>query len=313
MKWKPAQPSQKVRFGRMRRTIREVGNQGASLRNRYAVFVTLTYRPGEVWHASHIRDCLHRMRMWSQRMGIKIPYCWVLELTKSGTPHYHVILWLPKGVKVPFFDARGWWFVGSSQTERARDPKGRYLAKYVSKNEELIDDDDRDIAFPVGARVFGRGGFTGHVLGELRYWLRPDFVRRRCNPTDTVRKVEGGWLIVDTGEMIHSPYRVHFDGPRMYVLHTKLGFPKGRDDMQIKARVREVREVKRGDEVRSVVTLETTHPLEMFEANIEAGMVHEARSLVDSEFVTVDVRLRGYRDRVFLNADRFHLANKKAG
>lgn len=306
MQWQPAADRTDVRFGRMRRVVRECGRQGASLRGRFAVFVTLTYRPDEVWSPSQIRKCLNRMSTWSRRAGFKIPYTWVMELTRSGVPHYHIVLWLPKGRKVPFFDARGWWSHGSTQTERARDPQGRYLAKYVSKNEELLNADDGSVNFPYGCRVYGRGGFSGQVLAELRYWLRPSWLRVRTGLQETIRKVKGGYLIVDTGEILHSPFKVYWDGPRMMVLNTSLCFPSGADEMQVRAKVREVREVKRGDEMRTEVTLETAQPIETHTASIESSQAAQARMLVDGPWVTVDVRLRGYRDRVFLNVDAFH-------
>ena len=47
------------------------------------------------------------VREWARRKDIFIHYVWVLELTKRGRPHYHVLFWLPKGVSMPKADKQG--------------------------------------------------------------------------------------------------------------------------------------------------------------------------------------------------------------
>ena len=64
--------------------------------------------------------------------GIFIHYVWVLELTKRGRPHYHVLFWLPRGISMPKADKQGWWRHGMTNTVPARSPVG-YLCKYTSK------------------------------------------------------------------------------------------------------------------------------------------------------------------------------------
>jgi Protein of unknown function (DUF3296). len=36
-----------------------------------------------------------------ERRGHKLPYVWVAELQKRGALHYHVLLWLPRGLTLP--------------------------------------------------------------------------------------------------------------------------------------------------------------------------------------------------------------------
>ena len=63
-------------------------------------------------------------------------YVWVLELTKRGRPHYHVLFWLPKGVSMPKADKQGWWKHGMTRSG-GHSPVG-YLCKYTSKVLILI-------------------------------------------------------------------------------------------------------------------------------------------------------------------------------
>jgi len=292
----------------MSQTVTEAGVQGAAMRKRFAVLVTLTYAPEAEWEAQHIRNCLKCLRQWADRREIRVPYTWVAELTKAGRVHYHIVLWLPNRFRVPKFDDQGWWPWGSTNVMRSRDSRGRYLRKYVSKMaDEVLDNDKRGNPFPPGLRLYARGGFTGRALSEIRFWLLPAWLRKRLVQPERVRKVKGGFLVVDSGEVIYPPYRAKFEHGVVSVLYTGLCLPPGETEMEVKAIVREVREVKRGDEMRSVCVLETTSPLEMHEANLDdPQLVELAKKLAgNGSTVLVGVRLRGYRDRVFFNVDSF--------
>jgi hypothetical protein len=138
---------------RLAASLHEEELQTGSLRYQ-AAMVTLTYAPGpgQKWERLHITKFLKSVRMYLSRLGIRFRYVWVAELQKRGAVHYHVMLWLPRGVTLPKPDKRGWWPYGSTKIEWAHCPVG-YLVKYASKGEE-------NGQFPKGARLHGHGGLT---------------------------------------------------------------------------------------------------------------------------------------------------------
>src|SRR5690606_33854316 len=61
-------------------------------RVRYdALMATFTYRPGVLWRPEHIRECVRRVKQWCDRRGVAVRYQWVIELTRAGVPHYHLL------------------------------------------------------------------------------------------------------------------------------------------------------------------------------------------------------------------------------
>lgn len=170
-------------------------------RRGFIAFATLTYRPGVKWEGGHIREYINATKAYATRNGFKFRYQWVIELTKKGVPHYHVLFWLPLGVRLPKPD-RGGWTHGRSNIKRAKNPVG-YLVKYATKGETGL------YQVPKGARLFGVGGgseferLAAHRAG-LPMWLLafiPNLSR--------ARKVPGaGWVAVDTGEVFSSPFVV---------------------------------------------------------------------------------------------------------
>jgi hypothetical protein len=122
-----------------------------------------------------------------------------LELTKKGVPHYHLVVWLPKGVTLPKPDKRGWWPHGSTRIEWARNAVG-YIAKYASKGTE-------GHAFPRGARLNGSGGLSIQARIERRFWTLPLYVRLAFDTIVDIRKTPGGFLVKDTGEFIESMFQ----------------------------------------------------------------------------------------------------------
>ena len=90
--------------------------------------VTLTYRDDVDWSPRQVSNYLKCVREWARRKAIFLHYVWVLELTKRGRPHYHVLFWLPKGVSMPKADKQGWWKHGMTRSE------GRILLLVISVN-----------------------------------------------------------------------------------------------------------------------------------------------------------------------------------
>jgi len=195
--------SRQRRFRRMRRVViasadasRVAAEQGGH--RLRAVFVTLTYQTADGWCSRDVTGYVRRVREWLRRRGVAARYQWVIELQKSGRPHYHVVWWLPIRMKLPKPDSCGHWEKGASNIKAATRPVG-YLVKYVSKGT------DGDL--PSGARLFGTGSpdagvrLATHRAG-LPMWLSgstPSDVR--CS-----RVARVGWVERETGCIHQSPY-----------------------------------------------------------------------------------------------------------
>lgn len=174
--------------------------------------LTATYPAGSSSSPRDISDLLKRIRGFFDRAvriryrgnGPRLRYLWVGELTKAGTPHYHVLIWIPRGIFIPKVDKRGWWPHGSTQIEKARNAVG-YLAKYASKwCGEMA------AAFPKGFRTHGVGGLNDESKRELRWWKAPSDAREALGPLADIRKALGGYVDRLTGEFWPSPWRVFF-------------------------------------------------------------------------------------------------------
>lgn len=166
----------------------------------FASMLTLTYRDADGYQPRHISEYLKKVRQWLDRRGISVRYQWVMELQNRGAPHYHVLLWLPRRIKVPMPDRSGMWAHGSSRAEWARSPVG-YLVKYATKG-----DDSQDL--PKGARLYGCAGLDleGRVAvhrAGLPRWLR-EVSSGRCRRVPHVGFVDGD------GVAHRSPYVVRW-------------------------------------------------------------------------------------------------------
>jgi len=139
-------------------------------------FVTLTYRASASWEPRHISSYVDRLAKWAKARGCRVPYAWVLELTKAGVPHYHLICWVPKRFALPKPDKAGWWRHGMSRIESAiQSGAVAYMAKYVSKGGNAGDSE----AMPLGCRISGRGGLPrdSQQAREARWWRLPAWLR----------------------------------------------------------------------------------------------------------------------------------------
>lgn len=179
--------------------------------------LTTTYADGRRSSPRDISELLKRLRGHFNRLirsrerfhGQVFRYLWVGELTKRLRPHYHILIWIPKGIYLPKADQRGWWPHGSTQIEKARSAVG-YLAKYASKFTADVAD-----AFPKGFRTHGVGGLGPESKRELRWWKSPSEARDSLGPLADIRKALGGYVDKLTGEFWPSPWRVYFDQGRV--------------------------------------------------------------------------------------------------
>lgn len=135
--------------------------------------VTLTYRHDGQWDKRHLIDLVMHYRKWFERNGNgeSFHYVWSMELTEIGRPHYHLVIWLPKGVKPPMPDKQGWWPHGMTQAKYAVSPVG-YIAKYASKAETKSGQH-----LPHGARLWGYGGLKMSERAPVAMALAPRWLK----------------------------------------------------------------------------------------------------------------------------------------
>lgn len=174
---------------------------------RYSArMITLTYRDGVEWKPEHVSDFLRVMQMWARRqIGSPLPYVWVMELTKRGRPHFHILVWCPSRLQIPKPDKRGWWKHGSrsagSRVELVTKSAVGYVAKYASKGTDEMS------RFPKGARVFGTGGLLKSERRVIAWWNLPKALRTGVEGSVSwKRAIGGGWLNRDTGERAYSDF-----------------------------------------------------------------------------------------------------------
>lgn len=194
------------RMRRMRRVVIAAADASRDLvqrgGNRFdAVFVTLTYRSDEFYSTRDVSGYIKATREWLKRRNVKAFYQWVIELTQKGKPHYHIIWWVPKGLRLPKPDASGMWSKGSSNIKLATRPVG-YLVKYVSKGDGG--------EFPKGARLFGVGAQDeGVKLARHRFGLPMWLFEKTEGRCARVPRV--GWVDKSTGEVHDTPFLFSID------------------------------------------------------------------------------------------------------
>ena len=195
-----------LRLKRLQKSVRESAEviqetlQNARVKYK-AHMVTLTYRDDVDWSPRQVSNYLKCVREWARRKAIFLHYVWVLELTKRGRPHYHVLFWLPRGISMPKADKQGWWRHGMTNTVPARSPVG-YLCKYTSKGIDF----DSWGKLPRGGRLYGHGGFTPSMRITRVWRLAPSWVRELIDEVDGVRKVGCYWVNRVSGMGIRSPF-----------------------------------------------------------------------------------------------------------
>lgn len=173
-------------------------------------FVTLTYAVADVWEPNHIKRAIDAFRRWCVRHRCAAKYTWVAEIqpkrlasTGKAVVHYHLMVWLPVGVKMPKWDVseltpsgrvrEPFWGHGMTNTQQAKAGIG-YLMKYLSKIGELT-------VFPEGLRLYGIGGLDSQARTVRAWYGLPNWVRCTHGVGD-VRRVAGGLVDMSTGEFL---------------------------------------------------------------------------------------------------------------
>lgn len=185
------------RLSRMRRAVVTAGqlHEEEAPEGSKGAMVTLTYRPEVHWRRQHISECLAAWR--TEFRGDTFRYVWVLELTKKGKPHYHVLIWIPRGRKLRKPDTSEAWPWGMTRVEWARNAVG-YLVKYATKGTD-------DCKFPRGARLYGMGGLTRKSRESVGWSVLPRYIREQVEPSHRVARCPGGgWICKETGEFYRA-------------------------------------------------------------------------------------------------------------
>lgn len=91
------------------------------------LMITLTYKTGDLFELRDVTDFIRRLK---RKVNIYC-YTWVMEMQRRGVPHYHLIIAVHKGVRIPLPDKSGLWNKGFTKVEVARSVW--YVAKYTGK------------------------------------------------------------------------------------------------------------------------------------------------------------------------------------
>lgn len=202
------------RIKRMKRNVYLAGQLHAmpvpGFRVPQAWLITLTYdtrgtlgRGAHDWAAMDLARAVDAYRRWCGRHGYVAKYTWVCELQGNGTPHYHLVCWLPHGVRMPLWDTpagrrRAFWTHGLSETARLKTNVG-YLMKYLSKMGECH-------RFPKGLRLNGNGGLDLAARAIRGWYNLPEWVKRSYGVGEC-RRMRGGVVDMSTGEFLPPAFR----------------------------------------------------------------------------------------------------------
>lgn len=162
------------------------------------VMVTLTYRGIDDWRANHIRDFMIEYRKAIR--GKLYGYSWVAELQQRGAVHYHLLLVVSKGARIPRPDE--YWVHGMTRIETARTPF--YLMTYAGKEAQKLGD------YPKGIRAFSvwvdRDSVGDRLYYSFRLSVLPGWLREIVGSVGEgwPEKVKGGWMFM--GVLMVSPF-----------------------------------------------------------------------------------------------------------
>lgn len=172
-------------------------------------FVTLTYRGVHDWSSDHMSKAMQGFRNWCAARKVPCRYTWVAELQGRGAVHYHLLAWLPVGLRMPKWDRRTvtpsgrrmacWWPHGMTNTQVAKAGVG-YLMKYLSKLGEHH-------RFPKGLRLYGIGGLNEQGRAVRSWYNLPEWVKRSYGVGEVVRR-QAGLLVSATGEILEPAFRL---------------------------------------------------------------------------------------------------------
>jgi len=178
----------------------------------YMIRQGLTLAPEVEWKDRLISGYMARVRKELRRS--LVDYFWVAEMQARGAVHYHVLLLVRTGHRVPLPDRAGWWLHGSSSVVVVSNKQGaKYLVRgYLGKDKQK--GGPGGPSFPTGLRMYGmRLGKNLDPLRRLlvRLALLPEWLRQEVFAEAVTigygprrRKGGGGWWF--HGRVLCSPW-----------------------------------------------------------------------------------------------------------
>jgi len=195
-----------LRVRRMVKRIKDWARYLPSLAEADYIGITLTYAPQHEWEPEHITNY---MRLVHYRLKRNLfGYCWVAEVQERGAIHYHVLLVVRKGTRLPKPDSSGMWKWGASSIQLITNPTA-YLIDYLKKASQK--------ALPVGKRIrmfsaVWKSFFSQEIRKVLRFLSLPRWLRETIGWDKFLEcfilpvRVKGGWVWL--GQVFKSPWKV---------------------------------------------------------------------------------------------------------
>lgn len=179
-------------------------------------FVTLTYANADDWKPNQLTAAAKGFREWCKSRAVACRYTWVAEIqpqrlmkTGEAAVHYHLLAWLPVGVRMPKWDRRTvtkrgfkrapFWSHGMTQRAPALSGVG-YLMKYLTKLGEFT-------IFPKGLRLYGIGGLNA-VGRSVRQWFNLPQWAKNVFGVGELKRSAGRLVVQATGEILEAAYAV---------------------------------------------------------------------------------------------------------
>lgn len=210
-----AEETARKRVKRLRKSVWFAGRLHGAMSERpghrpdVAHFVTLTYVGVNDWSPEHLTRATDAYRRHCRRVGVPTRYLWVAELQKRGAVHYHLVAWLPVGVRMPKWDkshtapsgreVSAFWGHGMTNVQKVKSSAIAYLMKYLSKVSEMY-------VFPPGLRLFGVGGLDP-AERAVRSWSNlPEWAKCEYGVGE-LRRMGSSLVVVETGEFVEPVWR----------------------------------------------------------------------------------------------------------
>lgn len=189
---------QKRRKAARKRVFRVIKQQILLAKHRSfrAVSMTLTYKNNADFAPRNISDFLAKVRQMLKRKGYAFQYVWTLE--QAEQLHYHLLLWLPRTLKLDLNKLVKQWCWGTTWLEYSKSPSawGRYIAKFKNITPLMR-----------GARIYGYGGMDAEARLAIARAGMPLWLLAVLPVGHSARRCPGGgWVNSATGEFHPSPY-----------------------------------------------------------------------------------------------------------
>jgi len=285
----------------MARTVRWACNSHQNdLPGVKPIMVTLTYEFGECWRPTDISSFLSIIRAFLSRRDIIPRYVWTAELQERGAVHYHILIWLPAGVRLPKPDKAGWWPHGHTRIERVKHTAVAYISKYISKTGDSLTNSTSSLRFPRGCRIYGHGGLSVTSRTALKFSRLHSWLRRRCPiPGQAVRIPHIGWIDSQTGELIGYRYRVEISRKGLFLIDRGAFLPEGIDTMIVEGTIRESREVRSQDGKTTTVRIsfEVRSPLEIIDVRCPSGWSLDQARSQEGKPIRAAIKVGCYREK----------------